>query len=229
MSWNDRLYFYAQKRGGTYLGRMDGKSVLTDEVWTEHDGVMLLDHKGQPLLVKCWLNRMRYSEEQVVQAQLNCALERPYYFRVSPQSGLSKGLRGILPGKDKEYGYPEVLKGRSLKTDHKEFTKMVLRDLDLRNALMKNPSYGLCIEPNAPKCVGGGEHCITAWCRVDSGAGATDPTWDLNEVGDDWGSPEQQRQRLDSPAFAQQLDALVELAKAAHGAVLTWRMPAGGS
>lgn len=229
MSWNDRLYFYAQKRGAVYLGRMDGKSILTDEVWTEHDGVVLLEHKGQPLLIKCWLNKGRYSDDQAVQVQLNCELERPYYLNIGPKSALRKGLSGILGQREKVYGFPEVVKGRSIKTDDEEFTKMVLRDLELRNALMKQPKYALCIEPNAPKCVGGGEHCITAWCRLDSGAAATDPEWDLDDVGDDWGTREQQRKRLDSEMFAQKLDALVELAKAAHGAVLTWRMPSGGN
>ena len=102
---------------------------------------------------------------------------------------------------------------------------MVLRDLELRSILMNNPDFGLDIESNAPKCVGGGGHCITAWCRLDGGTGTTVPAWDIVDVDDSWGTPEQLRQRLDSETFAQKLDQLVSLAKAAHDAVTTWRMP----
>ena len=225
MSWNAQLYFYAQKRNGTYLGRMNGKFGLTDEAYLQHDGVAVLEHKGAPLLIKSWSDMDRYGTRRGVQVQLNCELERPYSCNISRKNTLRKGLGIILPGKDKEYGFPEVTTGRSIKTDDKEFTKMVLRDLELRNLLTKNLDYGLDIEPNAPKCVGGGGHCITAWCRLDSWTVETDLKWDIVDLDDDWGTPEQVRARLDSEQFAQKLDALVELAKAAHGALLAWRMP----
>lgn len=225
MSWNAQLYFYAQKRNGTYLGRMNGKFGLTDEAYLQHDGVAVLDHKGAPLLIKSWSDMDRYGTRRGVQVQLNCELEHPYSCNISRKNTLRKGLGIILPGKDKEYGFPEVTTGRSIKTDDKEFTKMVLRDLELRNLLTKNLDYGLDIEPNAPKCVGGSGHCITAWCRLDSWTVETDLKWDIVDLDDDWGTPEQVRARLDSEQFAQKLDALVELAKAAHGALLAWRMP----
>lgn len=226
MSWNDQLYLYVQKRGGVYLGRMERKRGLTDEASMQHGGVAVLEHKGAPLLIKSWSDVDRYTIRRGVQVQLNCELERPYSCSITPKSSLRKGLGSILPGKDKDYGFPEVTAGRGISTNHREFTKMVLRDLELRNALMNSPSYGLDIEPNTPRCVGGGGHCITAWCRIDSGAaGAIAPEWDILELDEDWGTPEQMRRRLDSEDFTQKLDALVELAKAAHGAVLTWRMP----
>lgn len=226
MSWNAQLYFYAQKRDGIYLGRMDGKFGLGDEAYMQHDGVAVLEHKGAPLLIKSWSDMDRYAIRRGVKVQLNCELERPYSCSISRKNALRKGLGIILPGKDKEFGFPEVTAGRSIKTDDKEFTKMVLRDLELRNLLEKNPDYGLDIAPNTPKCVGGGGHCITAWCKIDSGAAATAPEWDIVDMDDDWGTPEQVRARLDSEQFAQKLDTLVELAKAAHNAVTTWRMPA---
>lgn len=230
MSWNAQLYFYAQKRDGIYLGRMDGKFGLAvaDEAYMQHDGVAVLEHKGAPLLIKSWSDMDRYAIRRGVQVQLNCELERPYSCNISRKNTLRKGLGIILPGKDKEYGFPEATSGRSIKTDDKEFTKMVLRDLELRNLLTKNLDYGLDIEPNAPKCVGGGEHCITAWCRLDSSlaTGTIAPEWDIVDMDDDWGTPEQVRARLDSEQFAQKLDALVELAKAAYNAVTVWRMPA---
>ena len=49
MSWNNRLYFYAKKKDAVYLGGMDGRKNL----WTGIDGVVLLEHKGQPVLVRC--------------------------------------------------------------------------------------------------------------------------------------------------------------------------------
>ena len=226
MSWNAQLYFYTQKRDGIYLGRMEYRGGLTDEASMQHDGVAVLNHKGAPLLIKSWSDVDRYATRRGIQVQLNCELERPYCCSISRKNALRKGLGVILPGKDKEYGFPEVTAGRSIKTDDKEFTKMMLRDLELRNLLTKNPDYGLDIEPNAPKCVGGGGHCITAWCRLDTMAGGTVPEWDILEEDNDWGTPEQDLKRMDSEKFAQKLDALVELAKAAYGALLTWRMPA---
>ena len=226
MSWNDQLYLYVQKRGGVYLGRMDSKSGQNDEAYMQHGGVAVLEYKGTTLLIKSWSDIDRYTIRRGVQVQLNCELERPYRCSISRKNALRKGLSGILGQKNNDYGVPEATAGRSIKTDDREFTKMVLRDLDLRNALMNNPGYGLDIEPNTPNCVGGGGHCITAWCRLDTGAaGSTAPEWDIIDLDDDWGTPEQIRKRLDSEMFAQKLDDLVALAKAAHNAVTTWRMP----
>ena len=222
MSWNDQLYIYTQKRGGTYLGRMEEKHALTDESYMQHGGMALLMHKGAPLLIKSWCDMDRYSIQRGVQVQLNCELERPYFFSVTPKNILRKGLNFIMTGKEKEYGFPELTAGRGIKTDNKEFTKAVLRDLELRNALMKNTDYGLDIEPNVPKCVGGGSQCITAWCRLDSGmAGSIAPEWGILDTDGVYTNPEQ----LDSPAFTRKLDDLVALAKIAHDALVTWRMP----
>ncbi len=226
MSWNDQLYLYTQKRGGVYLGRMESKRGQSDEAYMQHGGAAVLEHKGAPLLIKSWSDVDRNGIRRGVQVQLNCRLERPYSCSITRKSALRKGLSGILGKKDNDYGLPEVTAGRSIKTDDREFTKMVLRDMELRNLLMNNPDYGLDIEPNAPGFVGGGGHCITAWCRLDGGTGATVPEWDIVDLDSDWGTPEQLRQRLDSEVFAKKLDQLVALAKAAHDAALTWRMPA---
>ena len=228
MSWNNRLYVYSQKRGAACFDT--GK-----DAWS---GVALLEHKGQPMLVKCWTVYSRYNSAHKIQVQLHCQLERSYTLKIGPKTGLSKGINVILGQLDKglerlnkdvdlyrDYGFHEVTAGRSIKTSDQEFTQMVLRDLELRSALLKNPVYGVRIAPNVPKWVGGEEHLITAWCEVNDLDLTTQNGWDLGDVDDDWGTPEQHLQRLESPAFAQKLDALVELAKAAHGAALTWRMP----
>lgn len=233
MSWNNRLYFYAKKKDAVYLGGMDGRKNL----WTGIDGVVLLEHKGQPVLVRCQKYSTRNNYEQQVQVQLNCTLERPYFLRIETKNSLSKGINTVLGQLDKgvkllskevdlyrDYGFPEVTMGRSIKTDDEEFTQMVLRDLELRTTLLKNPTYGLRVEPNVPKWVDGGSHCITAYCRVADGLSSS-AGWDEEDFDDDWGTPEQHLKRMDSEKFTQKLDALVELAKAAYGALLTWRMP----
>ncbi|MBQ8851915.1 MAG: hypothetical protein IJZ66_05705 [Oscillibacter sp.] len=229
MSWNNRLYVYAQKRGAACFdtGRYD---------WT---GVALLEHKGQPVVVKCWRVYNRYGSTNTIQVQLRCQLERPYTLKIGEKTALRKGINTVLGQLDKgverlskdvdlyrDYGFPEVTAGRGIKTDDGEFTQMVLRDLELRTALVNNPSYGLRIEPNAPKWIDGQEHLITAWCEVNDLDLTTQNGWDLGDMDDDWGTPDQHREYIESSSFAKKLDALVNLAKAAHGAVLTWRMPA---
>lgn len=67
MSWNAQLYFYVQKRNGTYLGRMNGKFGLTDEAYLQHDGVAVLEHKGAPLLIKSWSDMDRYGTRREIQ------------------------------------------------------------------------------------------------------------------------------------------------------------------
>ena len=62
MSWNDQLCIYTQKRGGTYLGRMEEKRALTDESYMQHGGMAFLTHKGTPLSrVNTWT---RYQNRQ---------------------------------------------------------------------------------------------------------------------------------------------------------------------
>ena len=233
MSWNNRLYFYAKRKGVVYLGGMDGRKNLLVGV----DGVVLLEHKGQPVLVRCQKHSTRYTYEKQIQVQLNCTLERPYFLRIETKNALSKGMNTVLGQLDKgvkllskevdlyeDYGYPEVTVGRDIKTDDEEFTQMVLRDLELRTALLKHPTYGLRIEPNVPKYVEGGSHCITVYCRVVNSLSSSSE-WDLEDFDEDWGTPEQHIKHMDSEAFAQKLDQLVFLAQAAHDAVTAWRMP----
>jgi hypothetical protein len=195
--------------------------------------MLLLEHKGAPMMIKCETvsgNRSSYHTAQVL---LRCELERDYALSITPKNIASQGLNTVLGAVDKgverlkptvdlyrDYGCPEVTQGRTIKTDDPDFTQLVLRDLDLRQCLLAQPRFGLRVGASAPSCMPAPMHLITAWCNLE-GLGCD---WDLADV--DWlPSPEEQRARLEEKNFGQKLDTLIALCKAARGAVMAWRMP----
>ena len=235
MSWNDRLYMYAQERGGEYFGGMAG-------TWMESefgsDGVLLLEYRGQPMVVRCDTYQSRYSYTNTARVLLRCELERDYTLSISAKGAVFKGLNTVLGGLDKgaellnrdvdlyrDYGFPEVTAGRKIKTSDPEFTQMVLRDLELRNVLQANPGFQLRVRKCAPECVSDSRHLILAKCEMGSSTSLEPYQWDIEDVDRDYLTPEQQLAALKGGNFPQKLDALIALAQAAHGAVTAWRMP----
>lgn len=237
MSWNENLYHYAQKRGGTYLGgRANGRS-LTDTIWTDWDGILILEYKSAPLVVRCCSQGGgRSPVNHQAQAAVRCELEREYTLKISPKTSLRQGWNTVLDQLDRgigrlnqeielyrDYGCPEVLAGRTVRTSDPQFTQMVFRDLELRSALLANPKAGVRVEYSAPACMPGPMHLVTAWYELD-GLNSGQDNWDIDAV-DPYESWEVQRRRLEHSAFPEKLDALISLTKAAHGAVMAWRMP----
>lgn len=238
MSWNDNLYCYAQKRGGEYLGGKPNGMSLMDSIWVGWDGILLLEYKNAPLVVQCCsYGGGRNAEGHRAQVLLRCELEREYTLKISPKTSMRRGVNTVLGQLDKgigrlnqeielyrDYGCPDVLEGRTVRTSEPQFTQMVFRDLELRNALLANPRYGVLVEKSTPNCMPGSAHQIAAWCELGSTLSLPDE-WDLGAGEFSCDSAQVQRERLESSAFHQKLDALIELAKAAYGAVMAWRMP----
>ena len=237
MSWNDNLYCYAQKRGGKYLGGKPYGISLTDTLWTEWDGILILEYKGAPMVVQSQsYGGGRQAESHRAQVALGCELEREYTLKISPKTALRQGMNTVLGQLDKgigrlnqeielyrDYGCPEVLAGRTVRTNEPQFTQTVLRDLELRNALLANPKAGVRVEYSAPACMPGPAHLVTAWYEF-GGLNSDQDNWDIDTL-DPYDAREVQRRKLERSVFPEKLDALIGLAKAVHGAVMAWRMP----
>lgn len=225
MSWNDRLYVYAQERGGQFLGSMTGN-------WTEGefglDGELLLEYRDQPMVVRCDTYHTRHSYSNTARVMLCCELERDYSLSISDKSTMNKGINavvgGLSAGKQK-YDFPEVTGDRRIKTNDPEFTRMVLRDLELRKVLLDNPRFQLQIRRCAPGCVEDPRHLILAKCVIDGAMVAGPDEWDIADIETGYPSPEEELAAMKRGNFKEKLDALIQLAQAAHGAVTSWRMP----
>ena len=235
MSWNDRLYMYAQERGGEYFGGMAG-------TWMESefgsDGVLLLEYRGQPMVVRCDTHQSRYSYTNTARVLLRCELERDYTLSISAKGAVFKGLNTVLGGLDKgaellnrdvdlyrDYGFPEVTAGRKIKTSDPEFTQMVLRDLELRKVLLANSRFQLQVRRSAPGCVKDPRHLILAKCEMGATMSSGPDEWDIEDIETGYLSPEEELAAMKAGNFSEKLDALIALAQAAHGAVTAWRMP----
>lgn len=224
MSWNECLYWYAQDRGGTYWGRWP--SGVFDP---GSDGSLLLEDPKGPILICTKVNSSNqhgtYWDAAVL---VRAALERPYTLRVKKQSALREGVNTVLDGLDRgarilgkktdlspDYGAPELADDRGIKTNEPEFTRWVLQSRELRAVLDANPNFWFQVGPMGPE---GLDHLVSALVSLN----------DLPAVERDWLEDARWadlKTRYQQSGFREQLDALLELAKAARDAVTAWPMP----
>ena len=199
MSWNTCLFCYAQERGGTFFGlQQETNFGLQQE---PYEGSLLLeDPKGQILISTKVTYSGRYGTNRGISVAVRAALERPYTLRVKKQSALQEGVNTVLDGLD--------LGARILgkKTD-------------------LSPDYGapeLADDRGIKTGPEGLDHLVEARVPLD---------WHIDiqeEPLDRYGRPlkwERQKAYYRNSSFPKQLDALVELAKAARDAVTAWPMP----
>lgn len=219
MSWNDCLFWYAQEWGGTYFGLRDG---------TEDGTLLLEDPKGPILLSAQYRSQSQYEVFWNISAAAVVPLERPYSLRIKAQSSLREGVNTVLEGLDRgarmlgrksglyrDYGAPEVADDRSIKTDEPEFTRWVLQSRELKVLLADHPDFEVQVGPMGPE---GLDHLVSALVSLN----------DLPTVERDWLEDARWadlKTRYQQSGFREQLDALVELAKAARDAVTAWPMP----
>ena len=219
MSWNDCLFWYAQERGGTYFGLRDG---------TEDGTLLLEDPKGPILLSAQYRSQSQYKVFWNISAAAVVPLERPYSLRIKAQSSLREGVNTVLEGLDRgarmlgrksglyrDYGAPEIADDRSIKTDEPEFTRWVLQSRELKVLLADHPDFEVQVGPMGPE---GLDHLVSALVSLN----------DLPTVERDWLEDARWadlKTRYQQSGFREQLDALVELAKAARDAVTAWPMP----
>ena len=219
MSWNDCLFWYAQERGGTYFGLRDG---------TEDGTLLLEDPKGPILLSAQYRSQSQYEVFWNISAAAVDSLERPYTLRIKAQSSLREGVNTVLEGLDRgarmlgrksglyrDYGAPEIADDRSIKTVEPEFTRWVLQSRELKVLLADHPDFEVQVGPMGPE---GLDHLVSALVSLN----------DLPAVERDWLEDARWadlKTRYQPSGFREQLDALVELAKAARDAVTAWPMP----
>ena len=223
MSWNDCLFWYAQEEGGTYFGR-DGE---------KDEGALLLeDPKGPILICTKVTSSSQYGTYRDVCAGVRVELERPYTLRIKKESALRGGVNTVLDGLERgvrmlgrkadltpDYGAPEIAGERGIKTNEPEFTRWVLQSRELRALLAAWPDYKLQVGPMGPL---GRDHLVEARASLESNLDIFD------EALDQYSRPmdlEAQRAAYRASRFSEQLDALVDLAKAARDGVTAWPMP----
>ncbi|MCI8870767.1 MAG: hypothetical protein HFF39_09560 [Lawsonibacter sp.] len=226
MSWNDFLYFYSLERGGTFFGQDPGNSWAAGSDW---NASLLLEHRGEPMVVTCnVISSGRYGTAWGARVLLRCTLPRAYSLTVTPKSTARQGVNMVLNQLDRgaerlgmdlvKETHFEELKGRGVKSSDPAFTKLVLGNLELRHALGGAPKYGLRVDRCAPSYAAGEDpsHLIAAHAALAD--------WELGPV-DAWLNAEAQRAEIAGRNLVPRLDALVELARLAHGAVTAWPMP----
>lgn len=223
MSWNECLYWYAQDRDGTYFG-------LKKE---ENEGALLLEDPKGPILICVQVTYSgQYGTHRDVTVRTRAELERPYALSIKKQSSLRGGVNRVLGGLERgaqalgrkteltpDYGAPELADDRGIKTNEPEFTRWVLQSRELKELLAAWPDFRLQVGPMGPV---GTAHLVEARVPLD---------WHIDiqeEPLDRYGRPlewERQKAYYRNSSFPKQLDALVELAKAARDAVTAWPMP----
>ena len=219
MSWNECLYWYAQDRDGTYFG-------LKKE---ENEGALLLEDPKGPILNCVQVTYSgQYGTHRDVTVRTRAELERPYALSIKKQSSLRGGVNRVLGGLERgaqalgrtteltpDYGAPELADDRGIKTNEPEFTRWVLQSRELKELLTAWPDFRLQVGPTGPV---GGAHLVEARVTLEQ-----DEMADM--LLDQFGTEQDGRANYQASGFQEQLDALVELAKAARDAVTAWPMP----
>ena len=227
MSWNTCLFCYAQERGGTFFGlQQETNFGLQQE---PYEGSLLLeDPKGQILISTKVTYSGRYGTNRDISVAVRAALERPYTLRVKKQSALQEGVNTVLDGLDlgarilgkktdlsPDYGAPELADDRGIKTNEPEFTRWVLQSRELKELLAAWPDFRLQVGPMGPV---GTAHLVEARVTLEQDEMA-------DALFDQFGTERYERANYQASGFQEQMDALVELAKAARDAVTAWPMP----
>lgn len=215
MHWNEALYLYHLNRGGTCLGPWS-------EAWHSQ---LMLEHGGQPLVVRGESIPSGRSYYQLARAILPLELEQPYRLTVSKRSPLNRGVNLVLGRED--FGYPELSQTRRIRSENIPFTKQILRHLELRQALEQCPAFALSVSPASPGL--GLAHVLEVHGDMRNLG---------NNVGDNFSgdsafsfglSRQEAQERLDAGAydigeFQASLDGLIALARATWDALTRWPM-----
>lgn len=222
MSWNEYLYWYAQDRGGVFFGTEKGGK----------EGLLFLEEPEGPMVIHTQVTSSgRYGESRSAVAAVRVKLERPYTLRVGPQSSLREGINNVLGGLDRgarmigrktrlhqDYGVPEITNDRRVKTSEPEFTRWVLQSRELRELLEAQPDFWVQVSPVGPE---ERIHLVEAQVSMEQEVSMRDEMFGLFDEMDQ----EARRKEYEDCGFPRQLDALVELARAARDAVTAWPMP----
>lgn len=221
LDWNLYLARYQQARGGYFFGASedyyDGQLVLTEGEKT-------------PLIV--WLENAPSGRSSVnnLKARTMVQLNGDYTLHIRAQSLVGKGVKGFMnlvgeADQRMDYGFPEATRGRIITTNNKPFTKLVLGDLALRNALTARKREYLKVLPAPRK---DGWHVVETGAIGFEGTLAGNSPWSTDLMCQDTTFLEEaEREPLlqaGSEHFNAQMDEFLGFLRAARDAVTAWRL-----
>lgn len=215
VDWNLYLARYQQTHGGSFFGSGE---------WDCNSQLLLPQEGKQPLLVVFSTDPCGRSSVKTLRARTMVRLNGTYNLRIGPRSLVGGGVSGVasLVGKAMDFGFSET-KGRVITTDNKPFTKLVLGDLALRNALKAGKSDLLEIRPGPQT---DGWHLVEVFPNALEGLVKDFSPWvnDTMAQATDFMSPEDREVilRSGSAHFDAQMDALLDFLRAARDAVTRW-------
>lgn len=218
MSWNECLYHYHRKHGGSFLGGPGD------------DALLILSWKDRPLAVDLYRVSGRGGFVSYVQARIPVTLAKPYKLTLGAEKTLSGGMNAVLkavPGLPDhnllpaDFGFPEVTKKRLIRSDNHAFTKLALGSLEFRNALLACPMEKVEVRPGPGE---EGLHLIAVTTGTPVSGGASD--WYLWPSGDPYAistGAEEKIQRIEAEFFPR-MDRFLDLVRAAYNALTQWPM-----
>ena len=160
------------------------------------EGLLFLEEPEGPMVIHTQVvSSGRYGESRSAVAAVRVKLERPYTLRVGPQSSLREGINNVLGGLDRG-----------------------ARSRELRELLEAQPDFWVQVSPVGPE---ERIHLVEAQVSMEQEVSMRDEVFGLFEEMDQ----EARRKEYEDCGFPRQLDALVELARAARDAVTAWPMP----
>lgn len=216
VNWNLYLARYQKARGGYYFGGRD---------WDCDSDLLLPQDDGHPLLVRVRQEYAGRSRSFSLYASTMVRLEHPYELHIRPRGASGNGVRFVagLVGASMDFGYPEATRGRVITTNHRPFTKLVLGDLSLRNALSESDDMDLLVSPGPQP---DGWHLIQVTPTAFSGTLTDDGPWVHDAMKSDaLFLSDQEKEALfqaGSSHFNGKLDELLRSLLASRDAVTRW-------
>ena len=215
VNWNLYLSRYQQTHGGSFFGSGE---------WDCNCQLILPQEDKQPLLVLFSADPCGRSTVNKLRARTMVRLNRPYKLRIGPRSLVGSGVSGMagLVGKAMDFGFSETT-GRVITTDNKPFTKLVLGDLALRNALKARKADQLEIRPGPQQ---DGWHMVEVSPNTLEGLMRDSSPWVNDAMEQDVSFMTEEDKaamlRLGSAHFDGQMDAFLDFLRAARDAVTMW-------
>ena len=215
VNWNLYLARYQLTHGGSFFG--SGQ-------WDCNSQLLLPQEGKEPLLVLFSADPCGRSTVNTLRCRTMVRLGKPYTLHIGPKSLVGGGISGVagLVGKAMDFGFAET-RGRVITTDNKAFTKLVLGDLALRNALQARKNDLLEVRPGPLE---DGWHLVEVFPNALEGLVRDSSPWvnDAMEQETSFMSPEDREVVLcaGSAHFDAQLDALLEFLRAARDGVTMW-------
>lgn len=213
--WNLYLSRYQQTHGGFFFGGGDEQC---------DSQLVLSEGEASPLLVCMSNDPAGRSTVEALRARTMVTLNHPYTLHIRARGLIGSGVSGVasLVGKAMDFGFSET-KGRVITTDNKPFTKLVLGDLALRNALKERKGELLEVRPGPQE---DGWHMVEVFPNTLEGLVKDSSPWvnDAMEQSTDFMTPEDREAilRAGSAHFDAQMDALLNFLRTARDAVTMW-------